>query len=97
MRFPSINALIAAEESTCDIFGRVRGTPRTYGSRKNDDIWRACIRDGQWTGLDRYPMPIDGPVFLTFSFRINPRSSLYGPQVFPNGRDVDTMVPIRIA
>jgi hypothetical protein len=92
MTLAVIKKLIAEERARCDILGFIKGTPRTYGLRRNDDIWRICIRDGDWTGIDIHAIPISEPVFVTFSFRINPQSKLYGPQIFPNGRDIDTMV-----
>jgi hypothetical protein len=92
MPIASIKSLIATERSICNIVGQVSGTPRTYGDRKTEDIWRTCVRDGHWKGVDANPEPIDSPVFMTFSFRVNPQSGAYYQQVSPNGPDIDTMV-----
>ena len=92
MSIASIKTLIATERSICNIVGQVIGTPRTYGDRKSEDIWRTCVCNGQWKGVDANPEPIDSAAFMTFSFRVNPQSSAYYGRVSPNGPDIDTMV-----
>lgn len=92
MSHASIKALIAAEKSNCKIVGQVTGTPRTYGNRKSEDIWRTSIREGLWKGIGERLEPIDSPVFMTFSFRVCPQSKAYNGCVSPNGPDIDTMV-----
>lgn len=72
------------------ISGEVRGTPRTYGDSRNDDIWRAEICNGKWSGLTGEVL--NTPLHLEFEFFVNPGSSRYGRNVSPNGPDVDTMV-----
>jgi len=52
MSIASIKTLIATESSICNIVGQVIGTPRTYGDRKSEDIWRTCVCNGQWKGVD---------------------------------------------
>jgi hypothetical protein len=71
--------------------GVIVGTPRTYGNRKNDDIWRRAIIAGQWEGSEAIST-IQSPVHLDFEFRVNPNSRLYNNNVSPNGPDLDTMV-----
>jgi len=68
------------------------GTPRTYGDRRNDDLWRMQICKGLWRGIDEHSTPIESPVFMTFTFRVNPSSVAYRGHSSPNGRDLDTMV-----
>lgn len=72
------------------ISGEVRGTPRTYGDAKNDDIWRTEIGNGRWSGWSGEVL--NGPLQLEFEFLVNPASSRYGGNVSPHGPDVDTMV-----
>ena len=92
MSVASIRTLIAAERSAFLIAGHVAGTPRTYGDRRTEDTWRGCICSGQWTGLGAHSAPINSSVFMTFTFRVNPRSSAYRGNVSANGPDLDTMV-----
>ncbi len=71
--------------------GVVAGTPRTYGDRRTEDIWRHAIVAGRWEGT----LPLQTiltPVHLDFEFRVNPQSAAYGRNVSCNGPDLDTMV-----
>jgi hypothetical protein len=92
MSLSTIRALIAEEQEKCDFIGRVRGTPRTYGDRKTEDIWRTCIAEADWRVSTDLPTPVEESAFLTFRFLINPSSPLYGRHEAGNGRDLDTMV-----
>jgi hypothetical protein len=87
-----IKSIIETEGTHGPILGRVTGTPRTYGDRKSEDKWRACIAGAAWKGLERYSLPLNEPLFLTFLFRVNPNSIHYRNRVSPNGPDLDTMV-----
>lgn len=71
--------------------GVVRGTPRTYGDTKRDDIWRRTIVDGDWQGIEALSQG-RASVHLDFSFRVNPRSASYGGRRWNSGPDLDTMV-----
>lgn len=72
------------------VTGVVHGTPRTYGDKKNDDIWRTEIVNGDWLGFNG--QPFQTPIHLDFGFRINPRSVRYRGNKSHHGRDVDTMI-----
>src|SRR3972149_2498149 len=71
--------------------GVVRGTPRTYGDTKNDDIWRRAIVDGQWEGASAIST-LQISVHLDFEFRVNPASDRYHRNVSSTGPDLATMV-----
>ncbi len=71
--------------------GVVIGTPRTYGNRRSEDIWRNAIVAGQWEGATPL-QTICTPLHLDFEFRINPQSVSYNKNVSSNGPDLDTMV-----
>ncbi len=71
--------------------GVVRGTPRTYGDTKNDDIWRRTIAEGNWEGLETL-VGLRIPLHLDFSFRVNPNSPSYRGRRWDSGPDLDTMV-----
>ena len=71
--------------------GVVRGTPRTYGNRRSEDIWRRTIVEGNWEGVDAISI-LQIPVHLDFAFRVNPKSPAYYRNVSSNGPDLDTMV-----
>src|ERR1043165_1214392 len=71
--------------------GVVRGTPRTYGDSKRDDIWRRTITQGNWNGVEALTEQRI-PVHLDFSFRVNPKSKSYWGRRWENGPDLDTMV-----
>ena len=79
-----------ATASNPSIHGQVRGTPRTYGKRSTEDIWRQAIVSGEWPDLSG--IPLDGPVSLEFSFRVDPACRDYNNVVSKNGPDLDTMV-----
>jgi hypothetical protein len=55
MSIPSIKALIAVERSVCNIVG----TPRTYGDRKTEDVWRTCVGNDRWKGVPANPVAVD--------------------------------------
>src|SRR5215207_1731675 len=71
--------------------GVVRGTPRTYGDTKRDDLWRHTITQGNWTGIEALTARRI-PVHLDFDFRIYPRSKSYWGRKWNYGPDLDTMV-----
>jgi hypothetical protein len=71
--------------------GVVLGTPRTYGDRRTEDIWRRAITEGKWEGADAL-CTLQIPLNLDFEFRVNPNSPFYNRNVSPNGPDLDTMV-----
>jgi hypothetical protein len=71
--------------------GVVLGTPRTYGDRKTEDVWRTAIVAGTWEGTIPRET-IRTPVHLDLEFRVNPQSPDYGRNVSCNGPDLDTMV-----
>lgn len=71
--------------------GVVLGTPRTYGNRKTEDVWRSAIVAGTWEGTIPRET-IRTPVHLDFDFRVNPQSLNYGRNVSSSGPDLDTMV-----
>jgi hypothetical protein len=69
--------------------GVVLGTPRTYGDRRTEDIWRRTITNGSWNGIPRL-LSCQLPLNLDFEFRVNPFSSRYNGNVSRNGPDLDT-------
>lgn len=71
--------------------GVVLGTPRTYGDRNTEDVWRNAIVAGNWEGAIPRET-IRTPVHLDFEFRVNPQSPDYGRSVSCHGPDLDTMV-----
>jgi hypothetical protein len=71
--------------------GIIQGTPRTYGDRRSEDIWRCAIIDGQWEGSGAIST-LQIPLHLDFQFRVNPHSPRYNRNVSSNGPDLDTMV-----
>jgi hypothetical protein len=81
------------DEKPIDVLcmGVVRGTPRTYGDTKNDDIWRRTIAEGNWEGLETL-VGQRIPLHLDFTFRVNPRSPSYRGRRWDSGPDLDTMV-----
>jgi hypothetical protein len=82
-----------ADEVTADFLckGLVRGTPRTYGDTKRDDIWRRAIVEGDWEGVEAVTTG-RVPVHLDFRFRVNPHSPCYWGRRWNSGPDLDTMV-----
>ncbi|MEX2306674.1 MAG: hypothetical protein WD738_03735 [Pirellulales bacterium] len=71
--------------------GIVLGTPRTYGARRTEDVWRRAITEGKWEGVEALST-LNKPVQLDFEFRVNPRSPFYNRNVSSNGPDLDTMI-----
>lgn len=71
--------------------GVVVRTPRTYGNRKTEDIWRSTIRDRRWDDPGQVTT-LQIPVHLDFEFRVNPHSPNYNRNVSNDGPDLDTMV-----
>ena len=71
--------------------GRVKGTPRTYGHRSTEDVWRQAIVDGDWSSLSGLKLPFCSSVSLELRFRVCPFSPDYHNVVSPNGPDLDTM------
>jgi hypothetical protein len=50
MLLASIKSLIAAEHADCSIIGRIQGIPRSYGSRRTEDICERAyvMANGKW-------------------------------------------------
>lgn len=71
--------------------GVILGTPRTYGDRSTEDIWRRAIMEGSWEGPETLST-LQVSLHLEFEFRVNPHSALYRRRVSSNGPDLDTMV-----
>lgn len=82
---------MAEEKPALVCIGVVRGTPRTYGNSRNDDIWRSTIVQGHWDGFAALAA-LEVPLHLDFQFRINPRSPSYRGRRWDNGSDLDTMI-----
>lgn len=86
---PAVNHIRSSAQVSL-LRAEVCGTPRGFGQSRTEDSWRACIARGQWS--QRPGTPLQGPLHITMSFRVNAQSGQYGHNPEPNGTDLDNLV-----